>query len=196
MASFNTLSDDELLILLNSGNEFAFDEIYRRFWKALFTEANRRLRNIVKSEEVVQEIFTQLWVKRGQTKIENLFPYLKSSVRYQVYMLYKKEKNLPNFEEPIEDMASSSLHADSIFFEKELKASIELWLSMQPEKRKEIFRLRFLEEYSTKEISEMLDISQKTVQKTLSTAILNLRGFLGKYIILASILMTTHNAKL
>jgi RNA polymerase sigma factor (sigma-70 family) len=179
MRVYAELNDQELLLSLKSGDETAFNAIFKRHWKALYDEAYKRLRNQMQSEEIVQDVFADLWIKREMQKIENLLPYLRTAVKYQVFMLYKKFQQLPKFEEPLDFFATASLQADSEFSAKELRGCIDSWLEMQPEKRREIFRLRFIEEFSTKEISEQLHISQKTVQNTLAIALLSLRECLG-----------------
>ncbi|WP_316818784.1 RNA polymerase sigma factor [Pedobacter nyackensis] len=189
MISYESLADLKLINLIKSGDEMAFDETYKRYWRKLYSEAYKRLRNAELCEEVIQDVFADFWVKREQKEIEQLFPYLVTAVRYQVYMLYKKGKSMPVFEEPLEHMAQESLQADSLFYEKELKESINVWLDLQPEKRREIFNMRFMQDLSTKEIAEILGISQKTVQNQLLTATASLRNALGKVVTISAIVM-------
>ncbi|MNH46848.1 RNA polymerase sigma factor [compost metagenome] len=49
--------------------------------------------------------------------------------------------------------------------------------------------MRFMQELSTREISEILGISQKTVQNQLLTATASLRAALGKVITISAIIM-------
>nr|WP_162988805.1 sigma-70 family RNA polymerase sigma factor [Pedobacter schmidteae] len=189
MIAYNVCNDVELSALIKAGDEAAFDETYRRYWKKLYSEAYKRLRNAELCEEVIQDVFADFWVKREEKQVLQLFPYLAASVRYQVFMLYKKGKSLPVFEEPLEHMAEESLQADSLFYEKELRECIDVWLALQPEKRREIFKMRFSDELSTREISEILGISQKTVQNQLLTATASLRASLGKIVSLSAIVM-------
>lgn len=189
MVSYVSHADTVLADLICTGDVAAFDETYKRYWKKLYNEAYKRLRNAELCEEVIQDVFADLWLKRKQKEILHLFPYLLTAVRYQVFMLYKKGKAMPVFEEPLEHMAEETLQADSLFQEKELKAAIETWLTLQPEKRSVIFRMRFMQELSTREISEILGISQKTVQNQLLTATSSLRAALGKIVTVSAILM-------
>lgn len=188
LLNYDSLSDSELTSKMSQGISEAFNTIYERHWKKLLNETHKRLRNMEVAEEVVQDVFATLWERRGKIEIRNLYAYLLTSVRYQVFMLYKKKQSTPFFEEPLEDMALSSLQTDSLVIEKELKSCIQFWHSMQPEKRAEIFRLKHFEDFSTREISEMLGISQKTVQNQLLTSMASLRDFLTKYMILMGLL--------
>jgi RNA polymerase sigma-70 factor (ECF subfamily) len=188
MAGYSAYTDQELIALLKQGDEHAFDVIYVRYWKKFYNEAYKRLRNAELCEELVQDVFADLWIKREYAAIENLEAYMSTAVRYQVFTQYKKGSKMPVFEEPLEYMAEAYLQADSMFELNELKARIDEWLQMQPEKRREIFKLRFMDELSTKEISELLGISQKTVQNQIITATNSLKTSLGKGIAIVSVI--------
>ncbi len=183
MDHLNNHTDQQLTTLLRDGVREAFDEIYNRYWKLLFNTAFKRLGDTELCEDLVQEIFVDLWMNRRKKTIEALYPYLLTAVRYQVFTWYKKHKKLPVFEEPLAYMAIAPEGADSTYFLKELLTTIQHWLELQPEKRREIFRLRYLESLSTKEIAEELQISQKTVQNQLNTAQGSLRSVVSKLLI-------------
>ena len=184
ISTYRTMTDAELYALLKDSDKIAFDQIYIRYWKKLFDDSFKRIRSAEVIEEIVQDVFADLWVKREAKEILNLYPYLLTCVRYKIFALYRKGKTAPAFEEAAEGIALSSLQADSLLHEKELKGCIALWLGLQPAKRGEIFRLRYIEELSTREISIMLNITQKTVQNQLITANGNLKKFLEKMMVI------------
>jgi len=177
---YHSYSDAELTAYLKEGDRAAFEEIYERYWKKLYNETFKRLRNMELVEEVVQDVFSDLWMKKEKKNIENIHAYLIGAIRYQVYILYKKGQATPHFEAPLDHLLLSSLQADSLFKEKELKWCIAVWLAMQPIKRAEIFRMKYMDDRSTKEISELLNVSQKTVQNQLLHAFSDLRAFLNR----------------
>jgi len=182
--SCNILTDSQLADLLHEGDEDAFNEIYRRFWKKIYNESYKRLQDTELAEDVVQDVFADLWTKRFNRNIENLGAYLVIATRYQVFMLYKKNNSQPFFERPLEYVNHPSVFADSVYEVKELKDCINEWMSMQPEKRREVFRLKFIEDKSTREISEVLNISQKTVQNQFTISLHSLRSTLSKLLVL------------
>jgi len=188
MASLSRLSDSELLLSIKSGDKAAYGEIYERYWRKLYNETYKRLKDTKRVEELVQDIFIDLWVSRERKVIAHLENYLLIAVRYAVYTDFRRTKSLPNFEEPLEHIALSDLQADSLLNIKDIKGCIATWLSMQPEKRAEIFRLRYLEDFSTREISLVLGISQKTVQNQLITAFQSLRILLKKLMALLALI--------
>jgi len=184
ISTYRTMTDTELYALLKDSDKTAFDQIYIRYWKKLFDDSFKRIRSAEVIEEIIQDVFADLWVKREAKEIINLYPYLLTCVRYKIFALYRKGKTTPAFEEAAEEIALSSLQADSLLHEKELKGCIALWLGLQPAKRGEIFRLRYIEQLSTREISIMLNITQKTVQNQLITANGNLKKFLEKMMVI------------
>jgi len=182
MRPFSSFRDDELVILLTEGDDVAFCEIYERYWLKLYNESHKRLKNEELCADIIQDVFADLWLNREDRKIENLAAYLCTAVRYRVFTSYKKEKNIDAFTEPIEFMVASASDPGSIFFEKEIRECIEIWLNMQPEKRKQVFTMKFSQDLSTREISEILHVSQKTVQNQFTTSLKLLRAHLGKII--------------
>jgi RNA polymerase sigma-70 factor (ECF subfamily) len=180
MRLLNSFRDDELITLLIQGDKAAFSEIYERYWLKLYNESHKRLKDEDICADIIQDIFADLWLNRENKKIENLAAYLCTAVRYRVFTLYKKEKNTGTFAETIEFLAASSSDPDSIFFEKEIRECIEMWLNMQPEKRRQVFNMKFGQDLSTREISEILHVSQKTVQNQFTTSLKLLRLHLAK----------------
>lgn len=66
-----------LMSLLKTGDERAFTELYDRYWKKLFVVAVNKIRNLYVAEELVQDIFSDLWVHKEtieydrETKVQN-----------------------------------------------------------------------------------------------------------------------------
>ncbi len=183
----NLISDSLLADLLTKGDEDAFNIIYGRFWKKVYNEAYKRLRDIELAEDLVQDVFSDLWLKRSNRDIENLPAYLMCATRYQVYLIYKKNSKNPFFEKPIEDIANLAQVTDCVHEINELKDCIKEWMNLQPEKRREVFRLKFIEDRTTKEISEVLNISQKTVQNQFTISLHSLRSTLSKMLMILSV---------
>jgi len=192
MAPLNSLSDSELVILLKDGDEHALRMIYQRYWKTLYNECCRRLNNPEQSEELVQDILADLWEKRTERQIGNLEAYLTTAVKYAVYRQYRRNKALPFFEEPLEHLFFSDTEADSALFLKELRVFIDQWLETQPDKRREIFTRRYLDDQTTQEISEQMGVPQKTVQNTLRNTMVALRTDIAKMLVLLPLFIDHH----
>jgi RNA polymerase sigma factor (sigma-70 family) len=188
VTSLSEHSDLSLVSLIDAGDDHAFRELYERYWKKLYNQAFKRLGDVEKCKDIVQDIFLQFWEKNSRGHVLDVAAYLSQAVRFQVITAYNTGKKQTNFELPLELVSDGSFEIDTVYFAKELEAYINAWLTFQPSRRREIFYLRFIDGLETKEISEKLGISQKTVQKTLHKAVSDLRGSLGKFAVLLPIL--------
>ncbi|MBT1706305.1 RNA polymerase sigma factor [Chryseosolibacter indicus] len=68
MSSYKDHSDIELITLLQSGDPLAFETIYRKYAGALYTYARRSISIPEDCEEIVQDKFVLLWIRRQQLK--------------------------------------------------------------------------------------------------------------------------------
>lgn len=179
------LSDEQLFLLVKQNDRSAFDELYNRHWLTLFNKAYKRLRDKEACSDILQDIFADLWNKRDIRYIENLSAYLNTSVKNKIYTLLSQGRAGSYFVQPFENMVTD-VAADSNFNQKEINHLLHLWMQTLPEKRREIFRLKYYEGASTRQISEHLNISQKTVQNQLLLAFQDLRLHISHYLATAA----------
>jgi RNA polymerase sigma factor (sigma-70 family) len=173
--NYSELPDDHLLQLMMEDDQKAFSAIYRRHWPALYNAAFKRLSNHFHCHDVLQNAFVDLWTRRNELQIENLTAYLHGAVRFQVYKMVHKEQRNTTFFDSFANMLTAPL-SDEALLDSELKDLFDSWILALPEKRREIFRLHYEMYFSTSEIADKLDISQKTVQNQLNRASTELRA--------------------
>ena len=174
MVVYNSYTDNELSRLLHQGDEPAFAELYNRYWLELYNTAYQRLKNKEQVEDIIQDVFVKLWIRRAEIQIENAQAYLHTAIRFRVFNYVEREAVHESFFEPFETIGFSSSTADEKVLEKELLDLVYAYINTLPEKRKQIFLLYIKDNLSTREIAERLNISQKTVQNQLGTAMQNL----------------------
>ena len=77
--------DLELWLGVKNDDKLAFGELFNRYWEPLVNFAGIYLPDRSEREEVLQEVFTQLFVKRVNIKIESSFAsYLVSFTRNRI----------------------------------------------------------------------------------------------------------------
>ena len=184
MTAYTHHTDQQLLHLLAQDSRDAFEAIYDRYWEVMYNTAYKRLKDKEHCRDIIQDVFTDLWCRRGQVTIGNLKAYLCTAVRFQVYKLVAHEKAGPSFFELYETMAASSFQAEDHVIEKEFLDFIKAWIDVLPEKRRKILLLHTEEDLSTKEIAAELSISQKTVQNQLGSTIRRLRLHIASFFML------------
>lgn len=183
MKSYLTYTDGELVHLLRSGDRAAFEEIYRRWLPSLYDVTYKRLKQKEQTEDVLQEVFARVWVKREIVQIPDLPAYLHVAVRNETINYITRHKQVFEFYEPFETILLESDSADGQLIAKELLALVYSYAETLPDKRKEIFLLHVREKLTTREIADHLLISQKTVQNQLGTALQGLKTNLAPAIL-------------
>lgn len=177
------LSDEILIDRLRKGEERAFREIYTRYWKKLFSIAIRKIDDSSVVEGIVQDIFLKLWERKGSLNVENIEAYLVTAVRYACINHLK----VSLLHEKYELYSSIYLSHEASITEEQLDLNdlmntIEELLGSFPESWQHIFRLHRLEYLSTREISQQLNIPQRTVESHLSRVVQALRIYLHDYL--------------
>lgn len=184
-----TLADDEALLqLIEEGNKNAFNVLFEKHWEKAYSEAYKRLKDQENAKDIVQEIFVHIWVNRHNLKINNLPAYFHVAIRNKVINFFAKQKPIHPFFDNLENITEKSSFADADLLWKDFFNSYEALLNSLPPKRQTIFRLRYQEDISTKEISKRLGVTQKTVQNQLGKAINTLKVTLLRILIIGLIL--------
>ncbi|MCH7409173.1 sigma-70 family RNA polymerase sigma factor [Belliella sp. DSM 111904] len=175
-------SEATLIDAFRSGDKEAFSMIFDRHWEELIKYANNTLENQDDAEDLVQELFLNLWEKHQSfPALQNdLRSYLFASLRKKILKLFRdqgiKRKHLDYLissydraENPVKDLMYD-----------ELIHVIKSKLSSLPLKEQQVFILHELEGYSTREISEMHQVSEQTVRNQAATANKKLSPFLTR----------------
>jgi RNA polymerase sigma-70 factor (family 1) len=171
------MSDQELVERLPV-SESAFTEIYNRYWDKLLFVAALKLQNTAMAEEVVQEIFVDIWNRRERLSITvSLEAYLSVAVKYRIINAQLKLRREQDF---ISRQQEPVVNADHELDEKELQKHYQLLISQLPEKCRITYRLSREEGLTLKEISRAMSVSQKAVEANLTRSIKLLRFGLRK----------------
>jgi len=183
-------TDTELFDLVKEGSAKAFSEIYDRYWALLYKHAYRLLKDKELAQDVVQEVFLNLWDKINVIDIQfSISPYLYRAVRNKVLNLIQKDKVKDNYTQSfINFVANSEAITDYRLRERLLKEKIEKEVAALPSKMREVFKMSRIQNMSHKQIAEKLNLSDKTVKKQMSNAIHILRIKLGGFLILSILL--------
>lgn len=158
---------DELYTLVKKGDKDAFDLIYDKTWDLLYAIAYSRLKDEDAVKDILQEIYLDIWIKREVRCIDNLMGYLTNCVKKKVIDYFRKNIHTVEVVDDFAEIIVGSEYADTRLHDTELARVFAAWYDNLPRKRKEIFRFRYEDDYSTREISDLLKISRKTVQNQL-----------------------------
>ena len=166
-------SDIELVQGIKNGKEKSLEELYKRYYHDLCDFAVRFVDDSHLAEEVVSDVFVNIWIKRETLNFDdNVKPYLYVATRNQSLNFIRKEKKLHIDLDEVSgsDIPTSYSTTDNFSF-KELEKEIEELIKKLPEQRQLIFTLNRFEGLKYKEIADILGISPNTVQNQMVEAV-------------------------
>jgi len=170
-------TDAELLVLLKENNPKAFTEIYNRYWDKLYVVAGNKLGDLFQAQEIVQEIFLDLWRRREKLSvIENLNAYLATALKYKVINFRHKRTVEQKYVDHAKQADEQSYSMENYLQFEELKSKLERLVAKLPEKCQMVYKLSREEGLSQKEIAKKLEITEKTVEAHLTRALKSLKS--------------------
>lgn len=172
---YKRFRDEELMRRIQQGDTSAFDELYNRYGKRLLFYFFRELRgDEEKAQDFLQEIFLKIVEKPELFRIEKKFSTWMFTVAYN---MCKNEYRRLEVREIIEDhlnidQVSQSLEDEYHPFEQKVdQKTFEKALSDELEKfddgHRSAFLLRYQQNFSIREIGEILGCSEGTVKSRL-----------------------------
>ena len=179
MTEMILFEDTELMGRLRAGDDLALKLIYKKYWNQLYLSAYNVLHDQPACEDIIQELFINLWNKREQIEIKaSLKSYLYASVRYEVYRQVRNGSVREDIFDTIQDRLQTPAEYGSIEH-RELLSYVNSIVNGLSEKCKVVYKLSRDEQLSHKEIATKLHISPKTVENHLNKALRQLRISLG-----------------
>jgi RNA polymerase sigma-70 factor (ECF subfamily) len=177
MAVKRNFSDEEIMLLLQQGDEDAFTELYNRYWQRFFIIATHATQSASEAEEIVQDVFLRIWNKRESLDIiTSVQHYLAVSIKYEIINRLRKQSRRERLLKTSGlDVITSVESTEQIIREKELMAELEQTIRSLPEKCQIVFRLSRQSGFSNHEIARELNISINTVESHLSRALRTMR---------------------
>jgi len=158
-----------------------YEQLFRDHYQPLCLFAYSYLKDMEAAKDVVQDVFTTLWIKSAEKNIRPpLAAFLYTLIRNKILDRIKHSKVEAKYLASLKQVMSlSEALPDRMYIEKELYDQIEKEISQLPEKMRIIFEKSRKEYKSNQEIAEELSISNKTVRNQLSNAVRILRNKFG-----------------
>ncbi|MEC9485567.1 MAG: sigma-70 family RNA polymerase sigma factor [Candidatus Izemoplasma sp.] len=170
------MTDQEIIHEVLSNNKDAFALIMDRYHNELFKYVYNMTGNVETTEDLLQEIFMKIYQALSD------FDADKASFRTWMYRIamyhtynYFNRKAVKHIDEYIE-VDLSLLTADEdiiddVIKEDQLDRILDIIKTILKPKHQKIMLLHFLSGLSVKEISQTLDIPDKTIYKAIKTSI-------------------------
>ena len=162
------------ILVAQQNDQIAFKQLYETYYKELFRFATTFLNKKVLVEEVLQDVFTKIWLNRASlTEVLNLRVYLFKCVKNKCLDYLEKENIFDYFELEEVDikMGHLSRSPEDIMISVETLTQINHIVQGLPPKCKMVFQLVKEENLKYREVAEILNISLKTVENHIGIAL-------------------------
>ncbi len=155
-------------------DESAYKELYFQFFAPLKKFAAAIVKSNELAEEIVSDIFIEIWVKRSSLEeIADLKMYLYISVRNGALRKLKQSKKIAtlSLDELSFNLISANNNPEEAFLTSELLRKIDAAVNELPPRCKIIYKLAKEDKLKYKEIAQILNINVKTIDNQLATAL-------------------------
>ncbi|MEG1659045.1 MAG: RNA polymerase sigma-70 factor [Bacteroides sp.] len=166
------MDEKELLLKLKEGDEESFTTLYHQYWRQVYNFCRLYISSKSEAEEIVQRVFVKLWESKELIREDDNFKgflfiitrnMIFNNSRIHLTEEYYKSFLLSTYQEnyDIEDEIDA----------KDLQNYINQLIEELPPQRKLIFKLSRNEYKSHQEIANQLNISVKTVENQIGSAL-------------------------
>ncbi len=173
-------SDEEVIRRLRSNDEGALELLVATYWHRLVRFVEGFLDQEGSGEDVVQEAFVRLWMRRAELRFEgSLRAFLFTMARNAAIDERRRSGRravLATRADPPVAPPSPVAHLEA----SELRAAAHAAISALPPRRREVFRLARTEGLSYREIADVMGLSPQTVANQMSRALTELHKALDR----------------
>jgi len=164
--------------------EAEFEEIYDVFWGKLYTLAYNYFRDKTTAQELVQDVFVNLWVKRAELgTVNDLSAYLFRCMKNKIYDQFDTISSRERLIKKVSQQVTAENHntEETLAYEETLSL-LNQEIDKLPPTTQTIFRLSRFDRYTNEEIATRLHVSAKAVEYHITLALKRLRPRLSHVI--------------
>lgn len=174
------MKDDQILAeLIRAGDKHSFEYLFKQYFTPLCRFALVYVKQEIIAEELVYDLFSAIWEKRGQLHIEqNLKVYLFQAVRNRAKNYLRDHRESADVE--AYDFINLADDPDTRLEVEELERLISEAISSLPDRCKEVFVKSRVENKKNIEIAQELGISLKGVEASITRALRHIRLYLDE----------------
>lgn len=181
MLSIPNHREKELLSKIAAGDEAAFRELHDLYWNDVYSLALAFTKSPQAAEDLVQELFIKLWMKRNALgHVENFQAFFRIMVRNHLISALRKSRKQENDLRAFIKLADP---AEPFQFTPEVNEASRLVseiIAKLPARQQEIFKMSREEGLDHEKIANRLNVSKKTVSNTITITLAFIRKQLHK----------------
>lgn len=173
-------------VRIAEGNKEAFDAFFKHYYPKLIQFACIFVNSTQQAEDVVSEVLTNILIHRERVfALDHFEAYLYSSVKNKALTANKKQQRTSSFAQErqnVKPLSATSSDPHQLLADQEFHLLIRKVINDLPPKRKMVFQLIREEQLSYRQVAELMNISERTVEVHLKLAVKTLRQATEQYL--------------
>lgn len=157
-------------------NEEDFNEFYKTNIQFVTNFSSYKSNDKDTALDLIQEAFLKMWEKCSEISYEKAKSYLFTSVNNLFLNKLKHEKVVLNYAKNAPYLDINNQSPEYLLEEEEFKTKLKNAIEDLTEAEREVFLMNRIDGKKYREIAELLNISQKAVEKRMSSALKKLRS--------------------
>lgn len=169
-------------IALNDDKE-AFKKLFTDFFAPLCVYAHRFVEDLSISEDLVQDVFFNLWKNRKSLEIRtSTRNFLVTNVKNSCIDYLRRKEVEAKYTAAQSQHSDSMYDTEDLYIISELEENINKALAKLPDKIRIVFEMNRFHDLTYAEIAQQKEISVKTVEAYMTKALKHLREELKDYL--------------
>jgi RNA polymerase sigma factor (sigma-70 family) len=164
-----------------TGDKEAFAELFRANYEALFRFGSKFTTDKDLLEDCIQDLFVEIWQSRSKAPVISVRAYLLKSLKYKLLKAFRRKgSQLPLADNG--EIVFEWSHETILIMEQEeaeKKKRVADALSRLSSRQKEIIYLKYYQNLSYDEVSEIMNINYQVARNLLYQAIRSMRQLLS-----------------
>jgi len=177
-------NEEECVDAVRQGDENAFKQLFLAYYDILCNFSWRYTRSQAASEDLVQDVFADIWKKRSNLDSQkSISIYLYQSVKNRAIDHLEHQKVVRKHQQYGDDSDQNVVFIRSTISEEwEFIKAARYAIDQLPFRAQQVYTLHREDGLTYQEIAEVMGISVKTVESQMSRALDILRDRLSKYL--------------
>ena len=178
------LKEQAVIKALKAGESSAFEQVYRQYFKVLTVFAIKYVGDRDTAEDIVQEVFVNLYAKRTQITFHtSLKSFLFVATRNRSLDFQRTQKTVDHHKSQIQStLKDDTADHNNLIEQSELEVLLHNAIDQLPAQNQKIFKMSRFEGKSNEEIAASLDLSKRTIETHISNALKKLKERLSGYL--------------
>ncbi|HEY8894200.1 MAG TPA: RNA polymerase sigma-70 factor [Niastella sp.] len=179
MATVIPYNEQLLLNGLRQGDQACFDQLYQLYSERLYINLLKLVKHPETAEEILQDIFIQVWEKRTTIEIHtSIRAYLFRVGENKVYDFYRKVRRDKVLYAHVKAAASEQYtHIEETLLFRENEQLLHAAVAALPPQRRQVFELCKFQGKTYEQVSALLGISTSTINDHIVKATRSIRQY-------------------